>query len=139
MADGTVLHMALCIVKVADAVGTVGTLAAIERAAAQQGGELRQGHAIHLTVHDVVDTLLAVGYLRSQAAVEPLDYLAQEDARLAEGVEEGRSGIAEQLLRKQVQHLVGQSGRRKHLVVAEVGNAVQHIGIVFSILHKTED
>lgn len=54
-------YVALLVVETADAVATVGRLAAIERAAAQEGGQLCQGHAKHLVVHDVVDALLTVG------------------------------------------------------------------------------
>ena len=89
-------------------------------------------------VHDMVDTLLAVGYRLHQTTIEPLDYLTQEDSRLAEGVEERCRGTAEQLLRQHVKHLIGECRRSEHLVVREVGDAVEHIGIVFFILHKTE-
>ena len=90
-------------------------------------------------VHDMVDTLLAVGNRSSQTTIEPLDYLTQKDSRLAERVEECSRGTAEQLLRQHVQHLVGQCRRSEHLVVAKVGDAVEHIGIVFFIRHKIED
>ena len=73
--DGLVLHVAMFIIKVADAVGAVGRFAAIERAAAQQGCEFSQSHAKHLVVHDVVDALLAVGDLLRQASVEALHNL----------------------------------------------------------------
>ena len=59
--DGAVPYVALLIVEVTDAVATVGRFAAIERTATQEGGQLRQGHAKHLVVHDVVDALLLVG------------------------------------------------------------------------------
>ena len=50
----------------------------------------------------MVDALLSVGELLGKTAVETLDYLTQEDARLTEGVEEGSRRIGEQLLREHV-------------------------------------
>ena len=88
MADGLVENMTLLIVEITHTVLTVGTLAAIERASAQQRGEFCQSNAIDLMVHDMVDTLLTIGNRLCQTTVEPLDYLPQEDTRLAEGVEE---------------------------------------------------
>lgn len=136
MRNGLILHMAFLVVKVADTVRTVGPFAAIERAATQQRGKFGQGNAKHLTVHDVVNALLTVGNGFGQATVKPLDYLTKKYARLAERVEKGGCRTAEQLLRKQVEHLVGLGWRREYLIVAEVGDAVQHIGIVRVILHK---
>ena len=51
----------------ADGVASVGPLAAIEAAAGEQGGQLRDGQAEELAGHDVVHPLLHVGDLRSQA------------------------------------------------------------------------
>ena len=99
MPEGAIQDVAGFVVEVAHAVRAVGVLAAVEAAAAEVGGELGDGDAEHLTVHDVVDALLTVGHLRLQAAVETLHYLAQEDAALGEGVEERGVGVAEQLLR----------------------------------------
>ena len=137
--EGLVEDMPLLIIEIADAMLAAGTPAAIERAAAQQRCQFCQGDAIHLMVHDMVDTLLTIGYLTGQAAVEPLHYLTQKHARLAERVEKGGRRVAKQFLGKHVQHLVGQHGRGEHLIVAQVGDAVEHIGIVCLIRHRTED
>lgn len=59
--DDAVPYVALLVGEATDAVATVCRLAAIEGAAAQESGQLRQGHAEHLVVHDVVDALLPVG------------------------------------------------------------------------------
>ena len=117
----------------------ISRFAAIEGSAAQQCREFCQGHAIHLMVHDVVDTLLTVRNQVRQSHVEPFHNLTQKDTRLAEGIEKLRIRTAKQLLRKHIQHLVGQHRRRKHLIVAQVGDAVEHIGIVFAIRHKKQD
>ena len=66
----------------------------------------------------------------------PLHQLAEEPAALGERVEEGGRRTAEQFLWQQVEHLVGQFGRRKHLVVAEVGNTVQYVRIVVTAVHR---
>ena len=50
-------------------------------------------------MHDVVNTLLTVGYHLCQTTVKPLDYLTQEDSRLTERVEECCCGASEQFLR----------------------------------------
>ena len=135
MPEGAILDVAGFVVEVADAVRAVGVLAAIEAAAAEVGGELGDGYAEHLAVHDMVDALLAVGDLRREAAVEPLHYLAQKDTALGEGVEERSVGVAEQLLRQHVEHLIGERGRCEHLIVREVRQAIQHVGIV-EVIHS---
>ena len=115
--DGFVLHVALLVVEAADAVAAVGCLAAIEGAAAQQRGQLRQGHAKHLTMHDVVDALLPIGYLVVEAAVQPLYDFAQKDAAFAGRIKKGRRWIAKEFLRQEIQHLVRDFRRREHLVI----------------------
>ena len=137
--NGFVEQVTLLIVEIADTMGAIGRLAAIEGSATQQSGEFCQGHAIHLMVHDVVNALLTVRDQVSQSSIKPFHNLTQKDTRLAEGIEELRIGTAKQLLRKHIQHLVGQHRRRKHLIVAQVGDAVEHIGIVFTIRHKKSD
>ena len=117
-------------VELRDAELAVGVLGTIDGATGEQGGEFRDGYAEHLLVQDVVDALLTVRYLVLQAAVEPLHYLAQEDAALGEGVEEGGLFATEQLLRQEVEHLVCQLRGREHFVVAQIGYAIQHIRIV---------
>ena len=130
-----VLDVARLVVEVADAVLAVGMLAAVEATATEVGGELGDGDAEHLAVHDMVDALLTVGNLRLQATVEPLDDFAEKDATLGEGVEERSVGTAEQLLGQHVEHLVGERGRCEHLIVREVRQAIQHVGIV-EVIHS---
>ena len=134
MADVLVDDVAARGVELGNAEWAVGILAAIDGAAGKQRGEFRDGDAEHLAVQDVVDALLTVGYLVLQTAVEPLHYLAQEDAALGEGVEEGGLFATEQLLRQEVEHLVCQLRGREHFVVAQIGYAIQHIGIVIHII-----
>ena len=124
MLDRFVLHIPLFILKIADTVGTIGFLTAIKRATTQQRSEFRQSNAIHLMVHDMVDTLLPIRDLFSQTSIQPFDNLTKENSRLTEGIDERGSRVAEQLLRQHIQHLIGQCGWGKHLVVAEVGDAV---------------
>ena len=42
----------------------------------------------------------------------------------------------EQFLWKHVQHLIGQHRRGEHLIIAQGGDAVEHIGVVGAILHS---
>lgn len=110
-----------------DAVLAVGKLGAIERASAHLGGKVGTGDAEDLSGHNVVDALLQVGDLRFQPGQQPLGNLAQEDATLRTGVEKACLRTAEQLLRQQVQHPVGQLRRCEDLVAAQVGKTVQYV------------
>ena len=111
----------------ADTVLAVGLLGAVEGAAAHLGGEVGAGDAENLLGHNVVDALLQIGDLLFETRQQPLGDLAQEDAALRAGVEEARPGAAEELLRQQVEHTVGQLGRGEDLVAAEVGQTVQYV------------
>ena len=111
----------------ADTVLAIGLLGAVECAAAHLGREVGAGDAEDLPRHDVVDALLQVGYLLLQTSQQPLGHLPQKDATLAARVEEARLRTAEQLLRQQVEHTVGQLRGGEDLVAAEVGQAVQYV------------
>ena len=110
-----------------DAVLAVGKLGAVERPAAHLGGEVGTGNAEDLSRHNVVDALLQVGDLRFQPSQQPLGNLAQEDATLRTGVEKACFRTAEQFLRQQVEHTVGQFRRSEDLVTAQIGQAVQYV------------
>ena len=111
----------------ADAVLAIGLLGAVECAAAHLGREVGAGDAEDLPRHDMVDALLQVGYLLHQPCQQPLGHLPQKDATLAARVEEPRLRTAEQLLRQQVKHTVGQLRRSEHLIAAQIGQAVQYV------------
>lgn len=130
VAQGLVQDVAFGVVEMCYAEFAIGFLAAIHTAAAQQAGQFSDGYAIDLVMKDVVDTLLAVGNLLLEAAVEAFHYLAQEDTTLADGVEECGVRAGKQFLGQQVEHLVGKRGRGEDLIVGEVGQAVEHIGVV---------
>ena len=118
-----------------DAVLAVGKLGTIERPTAHLGGEVGTGDAEDLSGHNVVDTLLQVGYLFFNSCQHPLGDLAQEDATLRTGVEKPRFRAAEQFLRQQVEHTVGQLRRSENLVAREVGQTVENIRAII-ILHS---
>jgi len=117
----------------ADTVFAVGLLGAVERAAAHLSSEVGAGDAENLLGHDVVDALLQVGNLLFETRQQPFRNLAQEDPALAAGVEEARLRTAEQLLRKQIEHSVGQLGRGEDLVAGKVGQAIED---VWTIVHN---
>jgi hypothetical protein len=130
VADITITDVSALIFEMRDAVFAVSILRAIKTSAAHHGGQPGDGNSIELMVHDVVYALLLVRYLVSQAHNQPFGNLAQEDAALGARIEKARVGTLEQFLRQHVQHLVGQLRRGEHFVVAQVGQARQHIGIV---------
>lgn len=110
-----------------DAVLAVGKLGAVERAATHLGGEVGAGDAEDLSGHNVVNALLQVGNLRFQPSQQPLGNLAQEDATFRTRIEKASLRTAEQLLRQQIQHPVGQLRRGEYLIAAQVGQAVQYV------------
>ena len=123
-----IAQVALCIIKTSGhTILTIGLFGAIERAATHLGGEIGTGDAEDLPGHDVVDTLLQVGDLLFETRQQPFRNLAQEDAALAAGIEKPRIGTAEQLLRQQVEHTVGQLGRGEDFVAGKVCQAVEDI------------
>ena len=120
----------------ADAVLTVGLLGAIERAAAHLGSEVGASDAENLLGHDVVDAFLQVGDLVFQPCQQPFGNFAQEDTALAARVKKARFGTAEQLLRQQVEHTVGQIGRGEDLVAGKVGQAVEDVWTIVCHIDK---
>lgn len=120
----------------ADTVFAVGQFGAVERATAHLGSEVGAGDAEDLSGHDVVDTLLQVGDLLFETRQQPLGDLAQEDPALAAGVEEARLRTAEQLLRQQVEHSVGQLGRGEDLVAGKVGQAIEDVWTIVCHIDK---
>ena len=81
----------------------------------------------------MLQSLLEVGHLSLQPFDESLGYLAEEDTALAAGVKEGGVGVLKQLLWEHVDNLVGQFGRCEHLVVAQVRDAREYIGVVDAV------
>ena len=137
VATAVVTEIALHVVKSrADAVLAVGQFGTVERAAAHLGGEVGAGDAENLLGHDVVDALLQVGDLFFEARQQPFGDLAQEDPALAAGIEKPRFGAAEQLLRQQVEHTVGQLGRGEDLVAGKVGQAVEDVWTIVCHIDK---
>lgn len=114
-----------------DTVLTVGLLGAVECATAHLGGEVGASDAEDLLRHDVVDALLQVGNLLFETCQQPFRNFAQKDPALAAGIEEARLAGAEQLLRQQVEHSVGQLGRGEDLVAGKVGQAVKDVGAIY--------
>ena len=117
-----------------DAVLAAGQLGAVECAATHLGGEVGTGNAKDLLGHNMVDTLLQVRNLLFQAYEQPLGDLTQEDTALAARVEETCLRAAEQFRRQQVEHPVGEFRRCKHLVAAQIGQAVENVGTIV-VLH----
>ena len=113
-----------------DTVFAVGQFGAVERAAAHLGGKVGTGNAEDLLGHDVVDALLQIGDLLFETRQQPFRNLAQEDPALAAGIKKSRFGTAEQLLRQQVEHSVGQLGRGEDLIAGKVGQAIEDVGAI---------
>jgi len=136
VAAAVVAKIALHVMKSrADTVFAVGQFGAVERATAHLGSEVGAGDAENLLGHDVVDALLQVGNLLFETRQQPFYNLAQEDAALAAGIEKPRFGTAEQLLRQQVEHSVGQLGRGENLVAAQIGQAIEDVGAI-RVIHS---
>ena len=123
--------------KAADTILAAGILAAIERTATHQGSKLRYRHAIHLMMQDMVKALLHIGNLFRETIQQTLGYLTKKHAALAERVEKLYLTIAPNLLWQKIEHAVGYLRRRKHLIVAQIGKATEHIGIIID--HGRED
>ena len=125
------------LIKAADAILAAGLLAAIERTAAHQRSKLRYRHAIHLIMQDMVKALLHIGNLFGETIQQPLGYLTKKHTALAERVEKLHFTIAPNLLWQKIEHAVGYLRRREHLIVAQIGKATEHIGIIID--HGRED
>lgn len=137
MATAVVAQITLHIMKSrTDAVLAVGQFGTVEGAAAHLGGEVGTGDAEDLPGHDVVDALLQIGDLLFETRQQSFGDLAQEDPALAAGVEEARLRTAEQLLRQQIEHTVGQLGRGEDLVAAEVGQAIEDVWTIVCHIDK---
>ena len=130
MADVAIADVASLVVEVRNAVLAAGILRAVEAATTHHGGQLRDGKPKELVVHDVVDALLPVGNFVGQTCNQALCYLTEKDSTLRARVEEAGVRTLEQLLRQQVEHLIGKSGRSKHFVVAQVSQTRQYVGVV---------
>ncbi len=125
------------LIKAADAILAAGILAAIERTAAHQRSKLRYRHAINLMMQDMVKALLHIGNLFGETIQQTLGYLTKKHTALAEWVEKLYLTIAPNLLWQKIEHAVGYLGGVKHLIVAQIGQATEHIGIIID--HGRED
>ena len=125
------------LIKAADAILAAGLLAAIERTAAHQRSKLRYRHAIHLIMQDMVKALLHIGNLFGETIQQPLGYLTKKHTALAERVEKLHFTIAPNLLWQKIEHAVGYLRRREYLIVAQIGQTTEHIGIIID--HGRED
>lgn len=124
-----IAQIALCIIETSGyTILTIGLFGAIKGSAAHLGGEVGAGDAENLLGHDVVNALLQIGNLLFETCQQPFGNLTQEDPALAAGIEKPRFGAAEQLLRQQVEHSVGQLGRGEDLVAGKIGQAVEDVG-----------
>lgn len=121
-----------------DGVLAVGVLGAIHAAPREQAGDLRDADAEHLPGEDVVHALLQIRNLLFQSLSEADRDLAQEHAGFRAGVQELHRVIGPDVralvvrrprLGQRVQHPVGKLRRCEHLVVGEVRDARQHVGI----------
>ena len=74
----------------ANAVLRISTFAAIDAATREHGGQFCNSDTVKLLRVDVVDALLLIGDSLFKADNQALGYLAEEDARLRDGVEKAR-------------------------------------------------
>ena len=116
----------------------IGVFAAIHAAPCQQGGEARDANAKYLSGQDVVHPRLQIGHLRGQPFNQSAGDGAQEHATFGAGVEKAHIGVcpndgatmvARPGLGQRVQHAVGKFGWGEDLVVAQVGDAGEHIRV----------
>ena len=126
--------VALGVVKAGDRVYAVGVLGTIETATGEQAGQLGDGDAVELVVEDVVHPFLQVGETLFQPDQQPLGDFPQKHPALARRVQELRVRVAEQLLRQHVQHGVRHLRRGEYLVVGEVRNAGEDVGVVDGVV-----
>ena len=88
-------------------------------------------------MQDMVKALLHIGNLFGKTILQTLRYLTKKHAALAERVEKLYFTIAPDFLWQKVEHAVGYLRRSKHLIVAQIGQATEHIGIIID--HGRED
>ena len=125
------------LIKAADAILAAGILAAIERTAANQRSKLRYRHAINLMMQDMVKALLHIGNLFGETIQQTLGYLTKKHTALTKRVEKLYLTIAPNLLWQKIEHTVGYLRRREYLIIAQIGQATEHIGIIID--HGQED
>ncbi len=121
-----------------DGVFAVGELGAIDAAAGEEAGDAGDADAEDLFREDVIHALLQGGDLLLQAYGEAAGDLAEEDAGLGAGIEEGDGLVRPEVraavvggpcLGEGVEHAVGEFRRGEDLVVGEVRDAGEHIRI----------
>ena len=115
----------------------VGLLGAIEAPSRDQARELGDSDAKHLLGQDVIDTLLQVRNLGLQPVDEAPGDLRRNTPDLVKGSRKVNDFSAQMFapswpsaqLSQQFKHLVGQLRGGEHLVVRQVGNALQHVRV----------
>lgn len=135
MLESFILNVSFRVVKMTDTMFPVRVLRAIEGTTGQMRSQFGAGNAENLLVHDVIDAFLPVWNLRFKTPVQALYDFTQENAAFRERVKERCFRTSEQFLRKQIQDLVGQGRRSEDLVIAQIGNTVEDVGIVI-IRHR---
>ena len=115
---------------VANGVLSIRGFRAIHAAARQQSGEIGDGKSEKLIRKNVIDARLPVGNVAFQSGIEPSRDFAQKHARLGNRIEKRRVAVAPDFFWQQIEHSRHHAGRRKNLIVAEVGQTRQHVGIV---------
>ena len=78
----------------------------------------------------MLNAFFKVGNLSFKTFNQSFGYLTQEYTALATRVEKCSIGILEQLLWEHINDFICQFGRCKHLVIAKIGNARKHVGII---------
>jgi hypothetical protein len=78
----------------------------------------------------MLNAFFKVGNLLLKSLNQPLGYFTQKNSTLATRIEESGIGVLEQLLWEHINNLVCQFGRSEHLIIAKIGNARKHVGII---------
>ena len=90
----------------------------------------------------MLNALFKVGDLLLKSFNKAFGYLTQKNATFATRVDESGIGVLEQLLWEHINNLVCQFRRSEHLIIAKIGNARKHVGIIDAfeqtILHNPE-
>lgn len=83
----------------------------------------------------MVNALLLVGDLMGKSDDKTLGDFAQKHARFTNGIQKGGLPAAKQLLGQHIEYLVRQLGRGEHLIVTQIGEAGEDVGVVIDLNH----
>ena len=120
-----------------DAVVPVGVHRAVKRPSGQIGCQFGDCNAKNLIMKNMIDTFLTVSNILFQALVKPFDNLAEEHSALAERIQELCVRALEKILREKVKDAVRQFRRGEDLIVAQVRQTVEHIGVITVCRHRS--